>query len=510
MKIIRTSLALLALLLSAAGPLAAARVLRAGSLAQPVSMDPAQVWDDTSSFYIANLYDTLVALDPETLQIVPSLAVSWETSRDGLTWTFNLRGGVRFHDGMPFNADAVVFTFFRQMDPANPDRFNAFPMFAEIFTHLKAVRKVSANQVQFLLSEPFSPFLASLTVDCAAIVSPAAVKKHGAAFSRHPVGTGPFQLASWQDGRRLVLRANPRYWRGRPQIDEYIDVIEPSAEALGNHFKDGKLDLLNAYSISESVSYRKQDWIQIISAPYLSVTFLVLNAARPALKSRNVRQALCLAWDPRALTLIFQDFVLPLHTLLPPPLLGDGPGKTPFPFSLARAQALLKKETGGRELQLELVLTKEEGLIFQLFSLFAKNLKQVGVKLKLTRLGPDDYSRRVARGDFDLAYSGWVADYPDPDSVLYPLLSPQLLKQGFANIAVSRRQDLQQRLTQARQEGNPRARTASYREIDRAILAEALALPLYQDKRVVICNRKPAGIRFNPLGRLFLHEVKMK
>jgi len=511
MKIkMKSPLLLAALVLALAAPLAAGRVVRSGSLHEPGGIDPAQVWDDTSSFYVNNIFDTLVRLDPRTMKIEPSLAVSWQASRDGRTWTFQLRRGVRFHDGTLFDADAVVFTFFRQMDPANPDRLNDFPLFAEIFTYLKSVKRTGQYQVQFSLSEPFFPFLATLTVECAAIVSPAAVKKAGPAFARQPVGTGPYKLISWQKDKRLVLKANLEYWRGRPQIDEYVDTIDAQAEVLSKYFKDGLLDIIYSYSISKMISYKKQDWVKIIAAPYLSVTYAVVNASRPLLKRMAVRQALAHAWDPQALKLVFQDYVLPIHSLLPGILTGAGAGEQPLVFSLAKAQALLRKEGGGREIQLEMILQKDEGLLFQLFSMYARNLKQVGVKLKLTRLSPSAYADRVARGDFDLAYSGWIADYPDPDSMLFPLLSEQLQKQGFANVASSKRLDLQSQLASARREGDAKKRRAIYLGINRVLIAEGLVIPLYQDKRVIIFNRKLGNIRADPLGKLFLYDLQMK
>ena len=510
MKIKCMNLALLAVLLPAlAAPLAADRVVRSGSLREPQSMDPARSWDDTSSFYIGNVFDKLVSLDSQSMRIEPSLGVSWETSQDGLTWTFNLRKGVRFHDGTPFDADAVVFTFFRQMDPANPNHLTDFPMFNEIFTYLKSVRRIGQYQVQFTLSEPFFPFLPSLTADCAAIVSPAAVKKSGPAFARQPVGTGPFKLTSWQKNKRLVLTANPDYWRGRPLIDEYIDTIDPRVEMLINYFQEGTVDIIYAYSISKMESYRKQDWVQVVTSPYLSVTYAVLNSARPVLRSKGVRQALCHAWDPRSVKLLFQDFVMPVHSLLPQAMTGNVPKETPLDFSLAKAQALLKKEGGG-EIQLEMLLPKDEGLLFQLFSMYAKNLKQVGVKLKLTRLDPAAYAQRIAQGDFDLSYSGWVADYPDPDSILFPLMSERLRKQGFANISGCKRKDLPAMLTQARRESDAKKRLSIYRAINRAMVNDGLVLPIYQDKRVILVNRKLGGVQPNPLGRIFIYDFKMK
>jgi peptide/nickel transport system substrate-binding protein len=502
--------ALLLLILAITAPLAADRVIRSGSLREPAGIDPAQAWDDTSAFYVGNIFDTLVRLNPQTMKIEPSLAVSWETSQDGRTWTFHLRRGVLFHDGTPMDADAVVFTFFRQMDPANPKRQHDFPLFAEIFTFLKTVKKIDSSQVQFILSEPFFPFLATLTVECAAIVSPSAVKKYGADFARQPVGTGPFKLSSWQKNKRLVLTANREYWGGRPSVDEYIDNIEPRGEILNSYFQQGLLDILNSYSISKMVSYKKQDWVRITAAPYLSVTFAVVNASRPLLGRKGVRQALGCAWDPRALKLVFQDYVLPIQTLLPKGLIADEPEAPASGFSLAKAQAMLKKEGVDREIQLEMLLQKDDGLLFELFSMFATNLKQVGVKLKLTRLDPQAYTSRVALGDYDLAYSGWIADYPDPDSMLFPLLSEQLQKQGFANIAGARRRDLDDLLKVARRERDAKKRQAIYRAINHAVIADGLVIPLYQDKRVIIYNQKIGRLQPNPLGKFFLFDLLLK
>jgi len=509
MKLFRIGRTLPALLLCLAAPLAAANTVRGGSIAEPLTLDPARAWDDTSAFYVANLYDTLVRFNPRSLRIEPHLASRWQTSPDGLTWTFHLRRNVRFHDGTPFDADAVVFSFRRQMDPANPKRREEFPLFHEIFTLLAEVRRLDAQRVQFVLQEPFFPFLAALTSDCAAIVSPAAVARHGADFARRPVGTGPYKLDSWLPGKRLVLAAHPGYWRGRPKIDEYVDTVETQAELLGRHFEEGRIDILTTYSISRMASYRKKDWVRISSEPLYSVTFLVINSSRPALGSRAVRQALAHAWDPRFLKLVFQDHVLPIQTLLPPGLVpSDAAAKPALGFSLDKTRQLLRQEGWKADRPLEMLVNRQEGLFFQVLTMYARNLKQAGVQLRLTRLDAGEYARRVAANDYDLAYSSWIADYPDPDSMLYPILSSELEQQGFATAASSRRRDLQQRLVGARRESDPRRRLRTYLEIDRALVNDGLVLPVYQAKRVILFNRKLGGIGPNPLGKLLLYDLQ--
>ncbi len=199
--------------------------------------------------------------------------------------------------------------------------------------------------------------------------------------------------------------------------------------------------------------------------------------------------------------------MLPIGTLLPKGLLPDDPQAKALEFSLSKARALLKKEGMDRELQLEMLLPRDDGLLFQLFSLYGNNLKQLGIKLKLTRLDEPTLAARIVRGDYDLAYSSWIADYPDPDSMIFPLLSAQLQKQGFANIAGARRSDLDNLLIAARREGDVKKRQDLYRRIDRTVIADGLIIPLYQDKRVIIFNKKIGRLQPSPLGKLFLFDL---
>jgi peptide/nickel transport system substrate-binding protein len=494
-----------------AASLIAKNIVQSGSTNDPLSLDPARVWDDTSSFYIHNIYDNLVRLNPQTMKIEPFLASAWETSENGRLWTFTLRQGINFHDGTPFNAEAVVFTFFRQMDPANKNRQLDFPLFAEIFTHLQAVEKIDATTVRFRLSEPFSPFLATLITECAAIVSPTAVKKFGGNISEHPVGTGPFKLGKWFRGKRLTLEANDNYWRGRPAIDEFINIVEPRSETLINSFKEGNLDILFTYSISKMVSFSKLNWVKIMTSPSLSISFAAFNFQHAPLDRKGVRQAISLAWDPQLLKLVFQDFVLPIHTLLPKGMLGyASKEELQNNFSLERAKAILKKESLPNDLQLELVLPVEDTLIFQLFSLYAKNLKQIGIKLKIIRLPATEYERRIASGNYDLTFTGWIADFPDPDSIFSPLFSKQLQSQGFANLSGCGRKDIKAKLSQAQCESDQEKRGEIYRQISSAISIDSLAIPFFQDKKIIVYKQKIGHIPENPLGRLFLYDLKLK
>ncbi len=169
-----------------------------GLVAEPTSLDPGQLTDINSMRVLSNVYDTLVRFSPGTFDLRPGLATSWTISPDGLTYTFTLRKGVTFHDGTPFTADAVKFTYDRLLDSEHPYHDTGpFPFAVFYYGAIRETRAVDPYTVRFTLKQRFSPLLHNLTLNTGRIVSPAAVKKWGKEFASHPVGTGPFTFVSW-------------------------------------------------------------------------------------------------------------------------------------------------------------------------------------------------------------------------------------------------------------------------------------------------------------------------
>jgi hypothetical protein len=167
--------------------------------------------------------ETLVTFPEESTQIVPGLAESWTISKDGLTYTFKLRKGVKFHDGTPFNAEAVKFSIERQFNPEHPaNKLGKYPFANFFFGNVKAVEAMDDSTVRFVLKEPRASFLAVLTSGAASIVSPTAVRKWGVDYPLNPVGTGPFRYVSWQRGQQVVLEKNPDYWKGPVKLDRVV------------------------------------------------------------------------------------------------------------------------------------------------------------------------------------------------------------------------------------------------------------------------------------------------
>jgi len=480
-----------------------------GSLIEPETLDPGQAWDNTSVFFTSNLFDTLVVLDPNTLEIIPSLAESWQTKNNGTFWEFKLRKGIRFHDGSECNADAVVFSFQRQMDKDSPYRYSDSPLFDEIFKNIVTVESAGKHKVIFHLNEPFYPFLATLATSPAAIVSPTAVKKHQRAFARNPVGTGPFIFQHWERNRGIVLKANPFYWKRKPGFDQFHFVVTDNHDRLHRMFREQKLDVIDSFSISRTTGLKNIRWATIKLIPVLSVTYIAFNLENRHLKNTEIRGALRAAWDPRILKYVFQGFVTPLNTIIPRGMPGwDGytAGSKP---DLAKARNRLLRAKADEPIKLKFLLSDDSDLVRQLVSLFAKNLDRIGIELKIESVTLEEYTKRIAKGDFDLTLNGWAADYPDPLSIISPMFNKELMKKGLPNLSQYRDSQMKAQIESLPSEMDKAGRIRKVNDIIRRIDDLSLCIPMYQDMTAIIFNNNSIkSIKVMPTNTIHLINIE--
>jgi len=482
----------------------------AGTSIFPVTLDPAEPWDDSSTIYIRSIYETLVTLEPSTLRVLPSLAISWKSSDNGLTWIFNLRHGVSFHDGTPFNADAVIFTFDRLRNKKSKYRFYDFPLYDEIFYALKEVKKIDEYTVAFTLSEPFAPFLATLSVDCVSIISPSAVKKHKADFHNHPVGTGPFKLGIWKKEKRIELLKFDDYWGKKPGFSKYITVLSNNFNGLLNSFKEKKIDVLFSFSISKLISLKRLNWVGRSETMSLASTFLVFNFNNTYLKNPLFRKAMNYLWNPKIVKLVYQNYASPLYSVIPYGVPGYRKDNL-YPFSVEKAKRMLSKAGIKNNINLRFLLMEGSGLALHIITLYSRNLRKAGIKLKIERVKTGkEYSDKIVKGDFDITYSGWIADYPDTDSMVRPLFSKDMKKNGFPNFSEWKNDKVRKLINEARKTGDIKKRELLYKKINRIINRNALCVPLYQSKLVVIYNKRIGELKVTPFRMMNLLSLGKK
>jgi ABC-type transport system substrate-binding protein len=345
--------------------------------ADPDSLDPANTDSNPGEAIGRMMYSFLVRFDAK-LHLVSDLATKWVQSKDRLTWTFTLRKGVRFHDGTPFNAEAVRYNFERFLGPEKPLK-------AGLHTPIiQSVEVVDDYTVKFNLKVPFAFFLNNLAHSASAMVSPAAHKQWGKDLTLHPVGTGPFKFAEWVRGDRIVLVRNEDYYEGKPRLDKVIvrTVREDSARVLG--LEAGDYDLIVRIPPEEVGRLMRDGRVRIEAAQSNRALRIGINAGKKPFDDVRVRQALNYAVDKESIVKnIYQGLAMVIPTMVGPLNAGYAPVRA-YPYDPAKARKLLAEAGYPKGLKTTLWTPKGRYLKdFELAQAVQQQLLAVGVEASL-------------------------------------------------------------------------------------------------------------------------------
>jgi peptide/nickel transport system substrate-binding protein len=453
----------------------------------PSTLDPALIADIYGFTVAQQLFDGLVQYDG-TLTIVPAIAESWKGSRDGLSWMFYLRKGVKFHNGREVVADDVVYSFTRILDPRTNSKA------AEVFLKVKGakdfvegraktvqgLRALDRYTVQIDLVEASAPFVASLAIGYAKIVPREAVEEFGPAFGSRPVGTGPFKFSRWKSDDEIVLEANSDYYSGRPFLDRLVYRIYPGApiDKMFASFENGELeDTFIPSTEIERVQESKR--YQFVRRPTLGTRFLGINTSQGPLANVLVRRAISYAIDREALVReIYKNRYKTAYGFLPPGTYGYDPQFRPFPFDPKQSKALLVKAgyPGGKGLPvLQLWSSVRPPDIEREHETIKKYLADVGIKLEiLYNTNWPAFNTQVYEGKLPVFRYSWAADLPEPDNFLYRLF----YSQSRSNMTRYQNSQVDRLLDRARAEQDYLKRINLYRQTERLIMEDSPLIPL--------------------------------
>ena len=304
--------------------------------AAPVSLNPVAEADWNTRQSIGYIYDPLIYPGPNNT-LRPGLATSWSSSHKGLVWTFNLRKGVTFQDGTPFNAQAAVFNF--QLNE-NPQSHN----YSTLAPYIKSVTAVGNYTLRIVLKNPYAEFLDNL-MWTPLFVSPTAYKKEGAAgFAQHPVGTGPYEFQSYTTNSSLVLVANPHYWGGAPKIHEIKIEIVPDLQTEVVDMETHQADVM--YTVPpDDVAALKAHGVVINGAQIPDNSLITFNLAKPPTNDLKVRQAIMYAIDrPAIIKTVFKGYAVPIRAGVPPTSPFYHANVAEITYSPAKAKGLLSSD----------------------------------------------------------------------------------------------------------------------------------------------------------------------
>lgn len=482
-----------------------------GRPADAISLDPARVTDNESVEVCEQIYEGLLRYRSGSNEIEPGLAESYEVSDDGRVWTFHLRRAVSFHDGTPLTADAVVFSFQRQLDPDHTfhrDDATGLPFaWASTYRNIQSVEATGPHTVRITIARKYAPFLANLAMFPVAIVSPAAIATHGEEYYRHPVGTGPFRFSEWEGGR-IVLERNDGYWGEHAAMERLVFRSIPDGRQRLVGLESGAIDV--AYSIlpEEQQFVALHPALALYRAEANNVAYLAMNTAKPPWDDRRVRQAFnhAVAKEP-IVKLAYQGMATAAHGPLPPSQWGYHAGGTRYPHDPDRARELLAQAAAdgrfdpSRVYSLYVPTTPRPYLPApeMVARIVRSNLADIGVEVEIVEHGIRDHLAAVRRGEHDLCLLGWVGDNGDPDNFLYVLLDRDNTELGAArNLAFFRDDEVHELLIAAQRAHGREQREAIYMRAQERISAEAPWVPIAHSQVVVAARAEIGGMAIGP------------
>lgn len=484
-----------------------------GQLAEPKSLDP-QVATALNDFRIAaNLYDGLVRFRSGTLEIEPALAESWTVENEGRTYRFHLRSGVRFHDGTPFDSAAVRFHFERLLKDNHPYHDTGpFPL-AFFFDCVTQIETPDPRTVIFRLDEPFAPLLSNLASPSGFLVSPAAVRKYGKNFGRHPVGTGPFVFAGWESNRLVRLKKNPDYWDGAPRLETIIFRPLTDENARLTELLAGGCDLVVEVPPDMVNLFREEKDFRVLEAAGPHLWFLILNTREGPFRDPRMRRAANLAINRQALVedLLQDTATVPVGPIPTAFAWAVDPSLQPFPYDPEEARKLIA-EAGYEDATLTLLATEGgSGMLApkEMAAAIQADLGKVGLTVRIETFEWNTFLARVndgLAGQADMAQMAWMVS--DPDTLPFLALRTEAWpEKGGFNSGYYSNPEVDRLLEQARTASDRKVRGDLYRQIQLLVRNDAPWVFVASWKQNAVTHKRVRGVVLQPSFLLLLKDA---
>ncbi|MGI8651036.1 MAG: ABC transporter substrate-binding protein [Rubrobacter sp.] len=509
-----------------------------GRGADSVGLDPINVTDGESLIVTRQIFDGLLDFEPGTTDVVPALASELpEPSEGGRVYDIPLREGIIFHDGEPFNAEAVVFNFERWRNTENEyhvgggSQSSGFAYYTSQFggfdddSVIESVEAVDEYTVRFNLTGPQGPFLRNLAMSPFAIASPAAVREDAEGFWENPVGTGPFRFDSWDKGSEVRVVRNEEWWGadlseeeggGGPFVDRVIfRSIEDNAARVAA-LSGGQITSADGLTPDDVPTVEQNESLQVITRPPLNIGYLAFNTTKEPFDQVEVRRAVAHAINMEEIVQsFFGDTAEVASNAMPPTVPFFREETEPYPYDPDEARSLLEEAglADGFSAQLWYMpiprpyMPNGRGVA----QAMQQDLQEVGIQVELVTREWGTYLEETGRGEHDMCILGWTGDNGDPDNFLNVLLSSKgATEENAQNVAYFQNEELDQLLDDAASTINEDERRDLYYQAQELIYDEAPWAPIEYAQPPLGFQATVSGYEPSPTGGESFNTVEIE
>ncbi len=497
----------------------------------PSSFNP-QLATDGPTFNASShtIYNTLVEFKQGSTSIEPGLAESWTVSKDGLTYTFQLRKGVKFHSSesfkptRDFNADDVLFSFNRQREtthPYNKVSGGSYEYFQgmDMGKIIKDIRKKGDLTVEFVLKQKEAPFLANLAMDFASILSAEygdvmLKAKTPEKLDAMPIGTGPFVFKSYQKDTLIRYTANANYWKGKPLIDNLVFAITPDASVRSQKLKAGECHLIAEPAPQDIEAFKSNSKLQVMEKEGLNVGYLAFNVEKGPFAKKEVREAVNYALNRKAyLEAIYMNRAALAKNPIPPTIWSYNNSVKDFDYNPEKAKELLKKAGYANGFETEMwtlpVSRPYNPAGKKMGEMMQADLAKVGIKVKLVTYDWPTYLEKSKKGEHQMIQMGWTGDNGDPDNFFNVLLGCTSVKAG-SNLARWCYKPFNDLIQQAKQTPDTKKRTDLYMQAQVIFKNEVPWATLAHARVYRAMSKNVVGYQIHPFGTEKFDKVDLK
>ena len=493
---------------------------------EPRIIDPRYTYDSNTAMVLASIFETLVRTKPGTSEIVPGLAESWEMEDEGRSIRFQLRQGIEFHDGTPFDAKAVCYNFDRNFNFKGVQQSRSLSTYwQEIFggfatqdtpgspasSLYKSCDVVEEHVARLNLNQPNASIVPALSSVYMGLSSPTAMEKYGDGVelkgtsflftgtygTEHPTGTGPFKFHSWNRGDKLVLTANEKYWDGSPKIQTLIFKPIADGPARRQALENGEIDGFDAVAPQDIEPLRSAGF-NIIERPINNVGYIGFNQNKPPYDNILVRQAIAHALNREAVLKAHfpESAILPQQWILPPDLAGYPKDYQFFAYDPEKAKQLLE-ESGLTDRTLEFWYPSGVTRSYMpdpkaIMEAFKVDLERVGFKVQAKAVPwVPEYVAALQQGRAPMYVIGRVSTHAAESDQLNAL---------FGSGRLASTPELMERMEQAKLEMDADKRAAMYRAIGGELADLAPGVPFSSVPSYLAFKPEFVGYVASPTG----------